>query len=360
MSFFESRLKYFIKNKLNIDEKKLNCIPFDKHFPQLSNYVPGLIKGTYYAITAFSNVGKTPLTKYMFLNIPYEYYKNNVGKPNAIKLKIIYFCLEESKAQFYDSIILSKLHEIYNIDVDFHTLNSYISSKQISVDTLNKIKQLEPIIKDMENCIEIISHIDTPTGIHNYILNYAANNGNFYLGNTLTTKDSDWDNYKPIESNEFVIIVTDHINSLATEPGCNYLSESMHRHSTDYMTKIVVNKLNYIVCDVHQQALEGENATYAKHNENETSIATLGDNKRIVRNYHVLFGLNMPSRYGTSITKDGYDLRKFKNSLNFRTLLIHKNRFGPPNIRKSFWFNPTASKFTELPNHTQINYVFFT
>ena len=45
------------------DKGELLCIPYYKSFPKLSKFVPGIIKGIMYKITAGSGVGKTQLTR---------------------------------------------------------------------------------------------------------------------------------------------------------------------------------------------------------------------------------------------------------------------------------------------------------
>ena len=60
MTFRERLTKYKAQREIKL-RGGLNCIPFSEFLPELSLFMPGIIKGVYYAITAFTNVGKTPL-----------------------------------------------------------------------------------------------------------------------------------------------------------------------------------------------------------------------------------------------------------------------------------------------------------
>ena len=130
----------------------------------------------------------------------------------------------------------------------------------------------------------------------------------------------------------------------------------MYVHSTDNMLNECIKLYGYSVCDVHQQSAEGENAEYNKFNKNECSLSTLGDNKIIARNYHVVFALDLPQRYGVT-EHGGYKLREFGNHVDrYRSIKVLKNRFGRPQIRKGLWFTPQALQFDELPPPSLINY----
>jgi hypothetical protein len=58
MSLFEKTLSNIIKNKEIKENGGHNCIPFS--FSRLNNYLPGIIKGTQYIITANSGVLTSP------------------------------------------------------------------------------------------------------------------------------------------------------------------------------------------------------------------------------------------------------------------------------------------------------------
>ena len=81
---------------MELIDKSKKCIPFA--FPRLNTTIPGIMPETYYTVTANTSVGKTQLTKYLFVRKPIEY-----AIENNINFKIIYFAREESVQDFLDN-----------------------------------------------------------------------------------------------------------------------------------------------------------------------------------------------------------------------------------------------------------------
>lgn len=348
---FNQHLNRYKRQSEVIRNGGINCIPFSNYFPVLSNYVPGIVKGTYYSITAFTNVGKTPFAKDLFVNLPFSEFNRLKGTPNEFKLKILFFCLEESKNQFIDSLVCSELYNKYKINIDYNQLNSLINP--LSDDIINKINLITPKLESLFEVLRVEDSASDPDSILNTIKSYAYANGKFYLDGEIVDPDTRHCVYKPNDPTEHVIVVVDHINILGFTDS---LHKAMYKHSKN-MLEHCIKRFNYSVCDVHQQAAEGENAEYNKFNKNECSLTTLGDNKLVARNYMVVLALDMPQRYGVT-EHAGYRLREFGNNIDrYRSVKILKNRFGRANIRKGLWFTPNAAMFEELPNASQINYV---
>lgn len=330
---FRSRLNSYKENKRRLETGGINCIPFKHHLPRLSQAVPGIMKEQFYCITSFSNVGKTPLAKFLFVKIPFYYFLKGYD------IKILYFALEESREQFLDSLIAAELNEL-GIAIDTDQLNSI--SNPIDNNTLTKVEQLEGLFTKLDKCLTVISHLKTPSEIYNYILKFAKTRGKFLLdGEPATDK---FDEYVPNNPNEFCIVVIDHINEMTD--GNKDKRIVLEDHNSNMMN--VYTLLKYIPCNVHQQAAEGENEKYSHFTKNEPSLTTLGDNKALQRQYTLVFGLSVPQRYGR------IDLPEYKIKLNtdllldyFRGLTILKNRRGRL-VKCPLRLYPNHLKFTEL------------
>lgn len=342
---FKKRLSHYRENKSRREQGLNNCLSFAPFLPRLSKLVPGLIKGTYYAITSYTNVGKTPLAKFLFVLIPLFWASKGA------KVKIFYFCLEESKEQFYDSMVASKLYRDKKKNLNTMQLNSMFDVENIDEETLKDIEQFENYFEWFEKTVEIITHISNPTGIYKYVKEYAQKNGKFYYKEQEVLDGGD--TYIPNDPEEYVIVLTDHINLLDTESGAPTLAEAMHRLSTKYCLDRMVNAYQYIVCNVHQQSTEGENADYNKFNQNRSSITTLGDNKRISRDYHVLFALDAPHKYNINNDR-GYDVM-LCGGLFYRGLTVLKNRFGPANVHVGVQIVPHGCMFFEVDKSGKVN-----
>lgn len=337
-SLFKERIKDYKKKKYFKDNGIDNCLSFSPFLPKLSKIIPGLVKGTYYAITSFTNVGKTPLAKFLFVLIPL--YWAAKGK----KIKVMYFCLEESREQFYDSMVCSKLYRETKKKLSILQLNSMFDAGNIDEETLNQVETFSDYFEMFDKNIEVISHLKNPTGIYKHIRDYAKENGKFYYKGQEVEQGGD--SYIPNNSDEYVIIVTDHINLLQPEKNADTLAAAMQRFSSEYMLAQVCSTYNYVVCSVHQQAAEGEGEAYKNHTNNEASLATLGDNRKIQRDYMVVMSLDMPQKHNISVHR-GVDIGR-NGGIFYRGFRILKNRFGLNNVSSPLILNPFECTFTEI------------
>lgn len=349
------------ENRLN---GSYNCIPFSDNFPILSKYLPGIMKGIYYLITANSGIGKTQLAKYMFVKTPYDFIKKH---PNSgLKLKILYFALEESKEEFIDTLIVAHLFEKYHINIDVLELNS-MYDKELDSSIIKKIEESKEYFEDLFSYIEVIDSVSNPFGIYKYCRQYSNENGDHFwtqlkLKNennrkfisheeyeSLTKegkKEWKYSHYTPNDPNEYVIVLTDHISLLQPENNTT-LHQTMSKWSVDYCRKQITKHWKYTIVNIQQQAAASENVEHYKASKLEPSLDNLGDNKLTQRDALVVIGLFAPYRYKLN-TYLGYDITKLKD--NFRSLLILKNRIGRPNLNLGLYFDGAVNKFKEMPS----------
>lgn len=375
-SLFENALKKIIQNKQIKETGGYNCIPFP--FDRLNNYVPGIIKGVQYIITANSGVGKTQLAKYLFVNTPYKFVKEH--PESGIKLKILYFALEESKEEFMYTLISNRLKEVYNISISVNRLQSF-NGDALTNDEINKIANCKDYFKELGESLEVIDGISNPTGIYKYVRNYSRQNGTHYYYNYKTDKDKlnpiteteylklennnnyAYSHYTPHNENEYVIVICDHLSLLQTENGTASLHEAMTKMSAEYARKQITKHFKYIFVGVQQQSADKEKLQFTNAGANieqklEPSLDALGDNKLTQRDALVVFGLFAPIRYGIKHHL-GYNLDKLGDS--FRSLIILKNRVGRPNLRLPLYFDGETNRFEELPKTmTQNDYEKYT
>jgi len=236
MSYFKDTFNSIKENKEKEEEGKVNCIPFVK-FHRLRSKIPGIIKGTNWCITANSGVGKSQLTKSMFILEPFQWVKQHPEK--GVSLKVLYFALEESKQEFTYSMISHQLRDKFDITVDPLELASMYEDKTITDDLLNKIEKLEEYFNDFYKHVEVIDSISNPTGIYKYIRNYSKANGMHYYYNFKTDKTKQhtiteadyhkldeevkkqhaYSHYIPNKPDEYVICIVDHFSLLHPEAG---------------------------------------------------------------------------------------------------------------------------------------------
>jgi hypothetical protein len=382
-SLFDETVNKIKEKRNNLLSGKANCIPFES-FPRFKNYLPGIIQGTNWIITASSGVGKSSLTQFLFINEPYSWIKKN---PNSgITFKVFYFALEESKEEFMYKIISNQLYAKYGIEIDVLQLQSYFQDKkkQLTNDIIEKIESLKEYFSDLEEHVTIIDSISNPTGIYRYMKNYSNLNGTHYYynfkedrqkKNTISKEKFDkledkknwaYSHYTPNNPNEYVIVIADHVSLLQPEAGASDLHKAMSRLSAEYGRKNLAKHFNYVVVLVQQQSAEKEKKQWTNSGDQiddkmEPSLDGLADNKTTQRDALVVLGLYAPDRYKIPYYKVGnvnYNVAKLGD--NFRVLSVLKNRIGKPNARLPLIFNGAVNNFYEAPKFiTDEDYNYF-
>lgn len=347
---FDKTFRSIEENKRNKEQGIFNSIPFG--LPSLDKHLPGVMKGMQYLITASSGIGKTQLTKFLFVNQPYKFVKNHPEL--GLKLKFLYFALEESKEEFMLGLISNRLKEVYNINVGALELRS-MGNYTLSSEILSKIRECREYFRELSQSLEIIDTISNPFGIYKYVRNYAKNNGTFHYKTVIIDgkEEKIFDYYESNDPKEFVVVIVDHYSLLQPEstPDTNTLHLAMTKFSAEYMRKQITKHFKYCGIGVQQQAAEKEKQQYTMsggsiESKLEPSLDGLGDNKLTQRDALIVIGLFAPERYEISKHLD-YDITTLKD--NYRSITILKNRIGTPNLKKGFFFNGQTNSFAELP-----------
>jgi|LakMenE01Jun11ns_1017448.scaffolds.fasta_scaffold9935188_2 hypothetical protein len=353
---FDEVLAKIKKNKEVREKNGFTCIPLG--LPRFEQILPGIIQGLYYIVTASSGVGKTQITKHLFVNSPFKFYKEN--KNPKFKLKIFYFALEESKQAFILSMISNYIFEKYGKQYSPLELESYLKGVNISNEIVNMIEDARDYFKDFEEIVTIIDHIYNPTGIFKYMETYAEQNGTFHRGHEkVIYRDKNGEKkeelkniitgYTPNNPDEYVIVITDHISLLHPEQKED-LHQTMGKFSSEYCLKMV-KRFNYTVINVQQQAASQEGIENIKLSKLEPSLNGLADNKLTQRDADVVLGLFAPNRHDLK-THAKYDIEKLRD--NYRSLNILKFRQGVSNVRIGLYFRGESNYFEELPKSNDL------
>lgn len=367
-SLFREALDVIEKNKVNKDSGVYNSIPFG--IPALDRHTPGIMRGVVYSVVAGTGIGKTQFSKFLFVLQAYKFVKEH---PELnIKLKIIYFALEESREEFMINLICNRLKEKYNINVSALQLRS-MGEFTLSDEILEKVKECENYFEDMGRYLDIVDHKYNPTGMLFHCRSYSDANGTHYYRLLNNSNPSDEDliskdtyqslpkksqekycyfKYVPTDPDEFVIVLTDHVSLVECEAGAETKHLAMSRWSTDYCRKVLSKKYNYCVVQIQQLEMAGEKQQFtfggdSVINKLLPSLDKLADNKIIGRDYYIVLGLFAPERYQIP-NYLGYDVTKLRD--RFRVCMILKNRLGTPNLSLPLYFNGATNTFAQLPD----------
>ena len=352
---FESILNEINKNRLIKESGGLTSVP--PPFPRLAQYYGGFTKGSITCITSASGTGKTKLTKYLtILNVYKQTFNTN------IKPKIFYFALEESATDFWLSFISFFLYEKYKITISVAELKSY-GKFTINSDMMEKIKDAEKFINQLQDIVEVVDYIRNPTGIARHIRSYFDNPDigehiykEFEDSKTGQTKRY-LANYKYKDDNHWVFFVLDHISLLSNETAPDTKMKLTAYQTFDFMIKdyvldVFAKRYKMVNVIVHQQTPSSEKAVFSSkgnliEEKLEPSLEELHINKGVHQDYEVVIGLFNPSRYDIS-THNRYDVSLLGK--HYRALKFLKDRhFGLENSSIGLFFNGANGEFEELP-----------
>lgn len=329
--------------------EKPKFISIKEVFPRLYDVVPGLIKSTYYSVTGQTSTAKTKFTKFLFVNHAYKYCKEN-----NIPLKILYFALEESVDKFWISLKCDMLFEKYGETVTFYQYKGYHPG--MTNEIKKHIDSFDEEIKEMKKQITVVDFVSNPTGMFKTVTEIMNTVGK----KVKEIEDSDelgnkWKSFEFVYDNPdtHVIVVADHASLITGERNiltdCSTTHLAMSKWS-EYVVRLICKKYQCIVCNVHQQKMDGDNEITVQQNPGLLlpALSKYADNLLIVRDYHVSFGLFNPSRYKAfSSHYDGYNMKFLNNK--FRQLCLLKHRDGTDNITSPLLFNGKINYFKELP-----------
>ena len=346
------------------DDGKFLCIPFTKSFPKLSKYLPGIMKGVMYKVTAGSGVGKTQLTKSMFVIAPLEFMRTNPEL--GLKIRIIYFALEESEEEFIDSLVVNTLAMKFGVRIDALELRGF-KDKYADEMLINQIEKCMEDVSFYMNHIELVDTEYNPTGMYKYCRRFSEKVGkHVWADEIFTKKGSDgiiktwkekvYKEYVPNDPNLHVIAIGDHL-SLITEEYDKQTEKMLTKHqsmakwSTHYCRGQLTKHWDWTVVNVQQQEQGSERQHYTNSGESvvtktEPTLDGLANNKEIQRDDYIIISVYSPDRFGFE-EYHGYDISRMRDT--FRAVKILKNRLGTPNKYIHLLFDGATNRFAELP-----------
>jgi replicative DNA helicase len=332
----------------------VNSIP--SSFERFSRYWNGVEKGKYYIVTASSGVGKSKLAKKLFV---FDLVDKIIENPDwGIDLHIKYYCLEESKVNFIQSLMSYKMYYKDRQRTSVTQMNSI--GDIVSEKTISTAKEWSSYWEKFEQMVEVVDDIRHPTGIFKHTEDWLLKNGEWTMtqreftdnetGEVYTKEVKDY--YIPNHPDRYVGVIVDHISLISTEKGDGVsmnLHQSISKLSSNYFLQLRDN-YNCFVVNVQQQmaAQEQQQFTYkgqSIESKLEPTMNGLADNKLTARDADVIFGLFAPDRY--EIPKHAnYDVAKLQD--HYRSLKILKFRDGISNVKLGVFFDGAVGCFEEL------------
>lgn len=281
MGLIDETLKYLHERRQNLIDGKVNCIP--SPFTSFRQDFVGIEQETYYCVTANQKAAKSQFTSFMFLYTPILYAYEH---PDKVRVRIFYAPLEESKRKVTMRFMryLLYVHSGFKIRVTHQELTSTLEGNPISEEVLN-ILESEEYKKIMEFFESHVTFLEdrNPTGCYKAIVKYACEHGE-RIKQPLTITDEFGETktvekivgYKPLDPDEYVIIIADHVGLLQEERGLD--KRLTIRKYSEYMMELR-DYYRYIPVIVQQQSSEVQSMDAFKLNRISPTPGALADCK---------------------------------------------------------------------------------
>ena len=348
-SLIDRVLKFLKVRKEKVERGEINCIPLP--FSRFRNELVGIEQGSYYLVSGITKSAKSKITNFLFIYNTIFYAINN---PDKVSLKIFYDPLEETPEAItlgYMSYLLFILSN-RKIRISPTDLKSTNSDKPLNDEILKLLhsEEYQKYMRFYEECITFMTERN-PTGIYKVVRSYAESNGTtHYKTIQFTNKETGqleerklFDYYTPNNSNEYVIILIDHVSLLENERGLD-LRQTINKLS-EYMI-MFRNRYNYIPVIVQQQSTETSNLEAYKAGKIRPTMAGLSDSKYTAKDCSVMLGITNP--YSFDLPEYlGYDITKFKGNIRFLEVVLNRN--GNSNGICPLFFDGACNFFLELP-----------
>lgn len=259
----------------------------------------------------YTIVHNSQISDYLFLLHPMLYAYLN---PDKLKLKILYFSLEMSRAQKQDKLTCFWLYYKSGgrIRISTKELNSLHEGNPVDEETLDLLDtpEYEDFFNFMEDNLIFEEEISNPTGINIAVEKFAKSRGTF------TYKDIQWkdvitgeistrkviDEYIPNDPDEYCIIITDHLTLLSTEKGMD-LRGTIGKFSSDFCVKLR-NRYNYTIVNIQQQSATSQDNESFKLNRLAPHPGNLAENKSTKNDLNSMLGIFSPASFNKKNGKD--------------------------------------------------------
>lgn len=351
MRYYET-VKSYVKSRKERAERGLyNCIPWP--FKRFRELLPGTEKGKFIIVTANQKIGKTKFCDFVYV---YQTLFFCMEHPE-VKVKIFYFCLEESARKKFLEFESHLLYKLDGIIISPTELTSTDKDRPVPDKILELLdsERYQAYIRKFEEIVEYVVEEKNPTGISKKLRNYALSHGHLNF-KTVQMKDSDLGKvvnkeiidtlnpYTPDDPEETVIAIVDNANNLAVESGLDKM-RTIEKFAKYAIT--LRDQFNITTVLVQHQAQAQEGIENFKLGKIKPSSDGLADCKTTTRDINMVIGLYSPFKYGIQ-EYEGYDIMKFRNHIRFMEVIEDRD-YGSNGSICPLYFDGAVSLFSELP-----------
>ena len=351
MNYFNSVMTYLKGRRERAISGLYNCIPWP--FPRFRQFLPGTQMGKFIIVTANQKVCKTKFCDFVYV---YETLFFIMQHPE-VKVKIFYFCLEESPRKKFIEFQCHLLYRLNNIIISPTELESTDKDHPVPEYILELLEseKYQAYIKKFEEMVEYVDTERNPTGINKKCRDYALSHGHLNF-KTIEVKDpitgqpmkkqvvDQVNPYTPDDPEEYRMVILDNASNIVVEQGMKKM-EAIEKVAKNAIT--LRDQLNYTFILIQHQAQAQEGIENFKLNKIKPSSDGLADCKTTTRDANMVIGLYSPFKYGMT-EYEGYDITKFRNHIRFMEVIEDRDYGANGNICP-LYFDGAISYFSELP-----------
>jgi hypothetical protein len=312
--------------------------------PRFDKFTNNIQKSTFYVIGAQQKTGKSAFVDFRFVLQPYLSGHKNVHW--------IYFSYEIDKTEKMAKFCAFFMWHKYKILCDSNYILSRGENKLSSEHRVLVDKIYNEDIKPLFERIDFIEDKSNPTGIYNYLLEYAKKNGEFIYedyfiqeeGQTVSKKRIV--GYKENNSDLVTIIILDHVGLMRRERG--YTKKDNIDKISEYFvwlrnrckfTPIAISQFNRDLSKVDRLKFSGEDL--------QPTVEDFKDTGNLSEDASMVIALFNPTLYPHIKRHLGYDLTRIGKS--YRSAHILASRNTETGINLSLFMVGENGFFYEIP-----------
>jgi hypothetical protein len=335
-------------------EGKLNYLPINP-LGKFTEWFPGFMRGDITCLTGTPSSSKSAFSRFLIEHsaIPWA-IKNNKN------FHLIKFGLEESKTQYEYTLMSYWLYKQWGVEYnirDFEAVGRAVEEKHIPW-----INESEDLMLKMMKHINYEDSVYNSFGIWKTVRNFAANRGKFFKDGKEVDVEKGWDEYRPDDPEEFVVVVVDNLSYVSAQENEKDQWWAIW-NTVENLRKYAAIKLNYIILFLQHQDSTAENQESRKTFNILPTENGLGVNKSVSKAYLNLIGIANPNKANTAGVDyhirnwGGHDLKTFENFL--RTVNILKGRWGTTNVNDTVFNAGRCGYFDTIPKTGTPEYTAF-
>lgn len=383
------RISQLRQLKVDKDNGIYSGIPLWESFPGLSEVIPTIDKGQVILNFASSGVGKSMITRYKDILVPWLFVSSH---PELnIDLRFVIFLLEDDITRFKDYMISAMLYYKHGISKSPKELQSKFKKSldlnildklddiSIEVDSLLSICTIEDSIANSYGIYKTCRLKSEEWGVHYYTpllspgskkITRSEYNELPKLQESLKELSVDelqkkhgldplnykdywkYSNYVTNNPNTHVIGVIDNVNCLEPDKNEGILMTAIENLAYNYIRKNICKHWQWTFSIVQQSMGSAEETQYDYRGGNIISklvpnLSHLGDSKKSQRAMHTIYALFDPFRYEIQEFM-GYNISILKDKCRFMFLLKNNDGFSYKVV--PLLFIGASGWFKELPS----------